>query len=250
MLPPVPDAEEPEANVTEPLSPTVAVPVDKDNDPLSPDVPASSDERLTSPDEVSTPLPETQVSSIATTRRTSIERSCTPSIAEESPATSDIDPPLSDDEALPMTLKLPPAASPEPTLNTMLPPVPDAEEPEANVTEPLSPTVAVPVDKDNDPLTPDVPASSDERLTSPDEVSTPLPEVIVISPPKEDDPSPPISSTEPPLTAPLPDDRLKSPPSPPLDEPALKEAAPHRLQRNRLLPVTLIHHCLTTRHCQ
>eukprot|EP01082_Thalassiosira_pseudonana_P010072 g8855.t1 g8855 contig34:280203-280866(+) len=145
----------PEANVTEPLSPTVAVPVDKDNDPLTPDVPASSDERLTSPDEVSTPClrRQTQVSSIATTRRTSIERSCTPSIAEESPATSDIDPPLSDDEALPMTLKLPPAASPEPTLNTMLPPVPDAEEPEANVTEPLSPTVAVPVDKDNDPLT-------------------------------------------------------------------------------------------------
>lgn len=41
----------------------------------------------------------------------SLKEAAPPLIAEESPATSDFDPQLSTGDALPMTLKLPPAAS-------------------------------------------------------------------------------------------------------------------------------------------
>lgn len=63
-------------------------------------------------------------------------------------------------------------------------PEPDADEPLPIVTAPLVPTLAIPVLKDKSPDAPDVPALLVETLTLPELVSVPVPDAIVILPPR------------------------------------------------------------------
>ena len=105
----------------------------------------------------------------------------------DDPAMTEAAPPsLPAAEASPaVTLKVPPAASPDPTEIAMLPPEPDADEPLPMLMSPLVPKVAVPVLSVKSPDTPDDPpgASLVDTATLPELVAVPTPDEIVMEPP-------------------------------------------------------------------
>ena len=162
MLPPKPFCEDPDPTYTEPLPPTLAVPVLKASAPLAPDTPAFEVVSVTDPLELSLLNPLWMFT----------------------------DPPKAEEPALPAEIDtLPPLPlSPDPTDMRMEPPRPERERPvpkytdplspfrsltpEPTNTEPLGPLLAVPVLKTTEPLTPRLPAfelwSSNEPLLEDD----------------------------------------------------------------------------------
>jgi hypothetical protein len=190
-----------------PLSPTLAVPVFNDRSPNMPSVPVllfdtatlpklvavpMPDEMVMEPPEAVLPLVPTTVTAPPLVLPSPKARVKLPSLlVNDGPETIDASPLAATNESPAITLKDPPMLVPEPAEIAMLTPKPDADEPLLIYKAPLLSTLAVPVFNNESPKTLAVPALLINTATHLKLVSVPMPDEVVMEPPKAVLPSPP-----------------------------------------------------------
>ena len=104
----------------------------------------------------------------------------------------------------------------------MSPPAPEVASPLDMIKLPVLPFVLSPVDIVNAPLTPLLPLLAVVIDTAPDAVvEAPLPDVMLMLPPTDDEPFPPNNDTAPPDVLPDPLLKVKAPPLPEVEAPPL-----------------------------
>ena len=109
----------------------------------------------------------------------------------------------------------------------MSPPAPEVASPLDMIKLPVLPFVLSPVDIVNAPLTPLLPLLAVVIDTAPDAVvEAPLPDVMLMLPPTDDEPFPPNNDTAPPDVLPDPLLKVKAPPFPDEERPAVRDARP------------------------
>jgi hypothetical protein len=135
-----------------------------------------------------------------------------PLLVADDPETIDTSSPAAPGKLPAVTLNAPPMLVAEPTEIAMLPPKPDADEPLPISKAPLLHKLVPPVFNNESPNTPTVPALLVNMAMLPKLVAVPMPNEMVMEPPKAILPSPPSIITATPVVLPSPVARVKLPP--------------------------------------